>query len=122
MPTFNLATVHEETAMPLEYSLVMPDGSSVPDFIFIKYDEEGNHLIELKAADLPPGFDSTFEVNLKVYDPNADATQLIPIAVKCPEPNLMLVLKDSNFPEVINYNLGSKEIEIEVPQYERNDN
>ena len=122
MPTFNLETVKEEQAMPLEYSLVMPDGEPVPDFIFIKTSEDGDHLIELRAADLPPGLNSIFEVYLKVYDPNSDAKQLIPISVKCPEPNLMLILKDTNFPDVIDYNLGSKEILVRVPQYQRNDN
>ena len=48
--------------MPLEYSLVMRDGSKVPDFVFIKVLEDGDHIIELKAADLPPGINSIFEV------------------------------------------------------------
>ena len=30
MPTFNLETVKEEESMPLEYSLVMKDGTKVP--------------------------------------------------------------------------------------------
>ena len=107
--------------MPLEYSLVMRDGSKVPDFVFIKVLEDGDHIIELKAADLPPGINSIFEVQLKVYDPNSDATQLVPISVKCPEPNLMLNLKKTDFPEEISYNIGSKELFVEVPQYERND-
>ena len=74
MPIFNLETVKEEEQMPLEYSLVMRDGTPVPDFIYIKFLDDGNHLIELKAADLPPGLNTVFEVQLKVYDPNADAT------------------------------------------------
>lgn len=74
MPVFNLETVKEEEAMPLEYSLVMRDGSKVPDFIFIKMLADGEHIIELKAADLPPGLNKVFEVQLRVYDPNADAT------------------------------------------------
>lgn len=56
-----------------------------------------------------------------MYDPNADATQLIPISVKCPEPDLMLVMKQTNFPEQISYSVGSKEVLVKVPQYERND-
>ena len=121
MPTFNLETVKEEEAMPLEYSLMMRDGTRVPDFIFIKTLENGEHIIELKAADLPPGLNTVFEVQLKVYDPNVDATQLIPISVKCPEPNLMLTLKQTNFPEEISYSIGSKEIFVKVPMYDRND-
>lgn len=121
MPIFNLETVKEEEQMPLEYSLVMRDGTKVPEYIFIKTLDDGEHIIELKAAELPPGLNAVFEVQLKVYDPNVDATQLIPISVKCPEPNLMLTLKDTNFPEEINYQIGSKEILVKVPQYERND-
>ena len=64
---------------------------------------------------------AVFEVQLRVYDPNSDAVQLIPISVKCPEPNLMLTLKETNFPEEISYSIGSKEIFVKVPQYERND-
>ena len=118
MPTFNLETVKEEGALPLEYSLVMRDGSPVPDCIFIKTNPSGDFIIELKAADLPagcPGDSTVFEVQLKVYDPNADATQLVPIAVKCPEPNLMLVLKETNFPLDVNYSVGSKELIFPVP-------
>ena len=117
MPTFNLETVKEE-ALPLEYSLVMHDGSSVPECIQIKSLEDGDYIIELKAAELPdgcPGGSSVFEVQLKVFDPNADATQLIPISVKCPEPNLMLLIKETNFPEEVRYNVGSKELQIPVP-------
>ena len=62
MPTFNLETVKEEEQMPLEYSLVMRDGTRVPEFIFIKPLEDGNHIIELKAAELPPGLNAIFEV------------------------------------------------------------
>lgn len=51
----------------------MRDGEAVPDCIFIKILPDGEHIIELKAAELPPGFNSVFEVQLKVYDPNADA-------------------------------------------------
>ena len=57
MPIFNLETVKEEEALPLEYSLVMADGAKVPDFIFIKTLPSGEHIIELKAAELPPGLD-----------------------------------------------------------------
>ena len=52
----------------------MKDGTAVPDFIFIKTLDSGDHIIELKAADLPPGLNSVFEVELRVYDPNSDAT------------------------------------------------
>ena len=77
MPTFNLEPVKEEGALPLEYSLVMRDGSDVPDCIEIKNSPDGDLCIELKAADLPAGCPdggSIFEVQLKVYDPNSDAT------------------------------------------------
>ena len=50
-----------------------------------------------------------------MYDPNADATQLVPISVKCPEPNLMLLLKETNFPAEVNYSIGSKELVFPVP-------
>ena len=33
----------------------------------------------------------------------------------------MLTLKESHFPEEINYQVGSKEIIVRAPQYERND-
>ena len=96
----------------------MADGSPVPDFIFIKELPSGERIIELKATELPPGLDSVFEVRLKVEDPNSDAIQLIPISVKCPEPNLMLTVKDgSSFPEEIKYNVGSKDLMLKVPQY-----
>ena len=124
MPTFNLETVKEEEALPLEYSLVMRDGEPVPDCVHIKMLEDGEHIIELKAQDLPPGLpghNAVFEVQLKVYDPNTDATQLIPISVKCPEQNLMLVLKQTNFPEEVVISVGSKEVSFPVPQYARND-
>lgn len=62
MPTFNLETVKEEEALPLEYSLVMNDGSKVPEFIFIKTLNDGKHIIELNSAELPPGANSIFEV------------------------------------------------------------
>ena len=77
MPTFNLETVKEEEALPLEYSLVMRDGSDVPECIQIKTLESGEPIIELHAAGLPegrPGGSSVFEVQLRVYDQNADAT------------------------------------------------
>jgi len=118
MPTFNLETVKEEEALPLEYSLVMRDGQVVPDCVVIKVLPNGDHVIELKAEDLPPGVpgeNSVFEVQLKVYDPNNDATQLIPISVKCPEPNLLLVIKKGNFPEDVKYAIGSKAITFAVP-------
>ena len=74
MPTFNLETVKEEEQLPLEYSLVMRDGkTAVPECIFIKTLDNGEHIIELEAKELPPGFNSVFEVQLKVYDPNTDA-------------------------------------------------
>ena len=81
----------------------MRDGSQVPEFIFIKVLPEGKRVIELDSAELPPGHGATFEVALRVYDPNSEATQLIPISVKCPAPQTGLQLVSLNFESPVDY-------------------
>ena len=118
LPTFKLETVHEEEhQLPLQYSLQMRDGSQVPDFIFISVLPDGERVIELDSAELPPGHGAVFEVALSVFDPNSEATQLIPISVKCPAPTTGLQLVSLNFESPVDYQVGSKPTIIKVPTY-----
>ena len=99
----------------------MRDGSQVPDFIFISVLPDGERVIELDSASLPPGHGAVFEVALRVFDPNSEATQLIPISVKCPEPTTGLQLVRLNFESPVDYQVGSKPTIIKVPSYQRSD-
>ena len=93
----------------------------MPDFIFIKVLSDGERVIELDSAELPPGHGAAFEVALRVFDPNSEATQLIPISVKCPEPQTGLQLVSLNFESPVDYAVGSKPTIVKVPSYRRSD-
>lgn len=75
----------------------------MPPYILIKVLPNGERVIELDSAELPPGHGAVFEVALKVFDPNSEATQLIPISVKCPEPQTGLQLVSLNFESPVDY-------------------
>lgn len=99
----------------------MRNGESVPKFIVISTLPTGEKVVELKADELPPGVKKSFEVNLLVYDPNGDTTQTIPISVKCPAPELSLIVQKNNFTKEIVYKLRGREKFVQVPDFARID-